>query len=206
MDPIPSNRTAPTQAQKVARGKPAGVAAGGAARRPPPGSFAVANLLRALLDPAARARGFAEVAILDQWPLIVGEKLCRQCQPLAVRFTPGQRHGGTLILRCGGAAALELQHGAPQLVERINRFFGFAAIRTLRLMPAPGFAGPPRPEPAPAPTLSPEAAVMVAASVGAVAHEELRLALDALGRAVHARAGPAASPATGSLARPGHSV
>ena len=33
-----------------------------------------------------------------------------------------------------GAAAIEVQHASPQLIERINTYFGHRAIRQLRLL------------------------------------------------------------------------
>ncbi|MED5359394.1 MAG: DciA family protein, partial [Pseudomonadota bacterium] len=44
---------------------------------------------------------------------------------------------GTLHLRVAPVAALELQHEAPRLIERINGYFGYAAVAELRLVQAP---------------------------------------------------------------------
>jgi hypothetical protein len=37
-----------------------------------------------------------------------------------------------LTIECGGAAALELQHLKPQILDRINSHFGYAALAELR--------------------------------------------------------------------------
>ena len=97
----------------------------------------VARLLGGILDPAARRRGFAEASLLADWATIVGPALARRCQPVRVDYAPGRRSGGTLLLQVGGAAALEIQHAAPQLLERINAYFGHKAVRQLRLMQMP---------------------------------------------------------------------
>jgi len=39
--------------------------------------------------------------------------------------------GAVLEIRVEGAAALELQHSEPRVIERINAHFGYAAIRRL---------------------------------------------------------------------------
>jgi hypothetical protein len=52
--------------------------------------------------------------------------------------------------------ALEVQHREPQLVERINAFFGYRAIAKLALVQAPPApSGPPAP-PAPRPLAADE--------------------------------------------------
>lgn len=142
----------------------------------------VARLLGAILDPAARRRGFTEASLLADWVTIVGPVLARRCQPLRVEHAPGRRRGGTLVLQTSGAAAIELQHATPQLIERINSYFGHRAIRQLRLlqMPLPPTAPPPRTVPA----MRPQDELELAAGVTGIDDSGLREALLALGRAV----------------------
>lgn len=138
-----------------------------------------------MLDPAARRRGFAEASLLADWQTIAGPALARRCQPLRIEHAPGRRSGGTLLLQVGGGVALEIQHQAPQLVERVNTYFGHRAIRQIRLLQMP--LPPPAPPPPPArPPLSPQAEASLAAGVSGVADEGLRSALLGLGRAVRA--------------------
>jgi hypothetical protein len=143
----------------------------------------VARLLGAVLEPSARRRGFAEASLLADWATIVGPVLARRCQPVRVDHAPGRRSGGTLVLQVGSGAALEIQHQAPQLIERINTYFGHRAIRQIRLlqMPLPPTPAPTPPEPRP---LSREVEARLAASVTHVPDEALREALLALGRTV----------------------
>jgi hypothetical protein len=147
-------------------------------------TLSVNRLMGNVLGPSARKRGFAESAILSDWASIVGPVLAGRCQPVRVEFPPGRHQGGTLHLHARGAAALELQHMAPQVAERINGFFGFAAVRRIRLVQA---APPPRPTPPPQPNLRPLGAEEEAALrqlVGTMADEPLGKALLDLGRLV----------------------
>ena len=105
-----------------------GVRRGGGLRRLP-------DLLGKVLDPASRRRGLAEVGVLTDWPSIVGADLAARCQP--VKLTGSGERGGTLHVHVAGAAALELQHSEPQLLERINGYFGYRAVARLRLIQAP---------------------------------------------------------------------
>lgn len=141
----------------------------------------VARLLGAILDPAARRRGFTEASLLADWSTIIGPALARRCQPLRVEHVPGRRRGGTLVLQASGPAAIEVQHAAPQLIERINTYFGHRAIRQLRLLQMP--LPPPAPSVARAPLL-PQDEAELATGVAGVADPGLRAALLALGRAV----------------------
>src|SRR5215468_12039692 len=89
---------------------------------------------------AKRGSGFA--AIVTEWAQIVGPELAAASVP--ERLTGST---GVLLLRVEGAAAVELQHLAPLLVERINTFLGRPAVTRLKLVRAPL----PRPPEPPAP-------------------------------------------------------
>jgi hypothetical protein len=77
-------------------------------------------------------RGFAEAGLITEWASIVGNDVARMSRPVQLSFPRGERKGGALTLECGGAAALELQHLKPQILDRINRHFGYAALAELR--------------------------------------------------------------------------
>jgi hypothetical protein len=143
------------------------------------------ELLRGLLDPAARRRGLAESRVLTDWALVVGPQLAARCQP--VRLT-GARDGagGVLTIHVGGASALELQHSAPQLIERINGFFGYPAVARLRLIQAPP-ARPVKRGPRPVRALAADELGALAAMVDPVRPPALRAALAELGQTLAAQ-------------------
>jgi hypothetical protein len=154
---------------------------GGGLRRLP-------DLLGRVLDPAARRRGLAEAGVLSDWPRIVGEVLAARCQP--VKLTGGDRgHGGVLHVHVAGSAALELQHSEPQLLERINSYFGYPAVARLRLIRAP-LALPRRTAATARKPLDAAARADIEAVVRPVADDGLRAALSGLGAALKAQAGP----------------
>jgi hypothetical protein len=161
---------------------------GGGLRRLP-------ELLGKILDPASRRRGLAQARVLTDWPVIVGEVLAARCQP--VKLTGGeQAHGGILHVHVVGTAALELQHSEPQLLERINDYFGYPAVARLRLVQAPL----PRPLSAPVATAAPlevGARAEIDAVVQPVRDDALRAALAGLGAALKTQVGdmPTPSPA-----------
>ena len=96
-------------------------------------SRAVADLLPKVGDAAFRRYGFMQSAIVARWSEIVGEAYARHSMPEEIRFPVGKRSGGTLKILVTGAFAPMLRHVEPQVVERANRFFGYAAVARLAL-------------------------------------------------------------------------
>jgi len=78
-------------------------------------------------------KGFAEAGLLQHWPEIAGPDLARITQPVKLSFPRADRTGGTLTVRCGGAAALEVQHLAPVILQRINAHLGYGALNRLKI-------------------------------------------------------------------------
>jgi hypothetical protein len=169
-------RRAPAPRQHTAIDEP--MRRGGGLRRMP-------DLLGRILDPAARRRGLAEARLLTEWPTIVGPGLAARSQP--VRLSHGRDREGVLSLHVAGTAALELQHSAPQVLERINGFFGYPAVARLHLIQAPLPRAGGQPLPARTVRLTSAEEDEVALAVRAVADPALQAALGALGRALKGR-------------------
>lgn len=72
--------------------------------------------------------GFIQGAVVSRWAEIVGARYAGVSTPESVRFPAGKKSGGTLTLTVVGAHAPLMQHLTPMIVERVNRFFGYAAI------------------------------------------------------------------------------
>jgi len=131
-------------------------------------------LMPPLLRAAFRKRSPASAQLIADWETIAGPRL-------AAEATPRRLAAGTLTLGCTGPAALELQHLAPALIERVNTQLGQEVVRKLRFVQdAPARPAPRRPPP------TPELASAERAVAG-VPPGPLRGALLALGRAVLAR-------------------
>ena len=77
--------------------------------------------------------------------------------------------------------ALEIQHSADVILERVNRFFGWSAVGKLAFRQAPlsGRRRPARPRPPDA-----KAVAKVAETLGSIEDEQLRDALARLGAAI----------------------
>jgi len=150
------------------------------------GMAALAVDVPAVTRAAIGSRGFAEAGLITHWAEIIGADLARGCQPDQLKFPKGARSDGTLTLRCLGAMAIEIQHQAPYLLERINGYFGYRAIARLKLV-----QGTLRRRPARAALkLPPPAAGDLAATEAALAglpEDDLKNTLRRLGTAIRQR-------------------
>ena len=128
----------------------------------------------------ARRGGGILVRLKAQWGAVVGSDWADLTWPTALG------RDGVLKLRTVPGAALELQHRAPLIIERINLFFGRQVVTRLTIVqgPMPLLQAPGRPVIRP---LAPGEAEAIDARVGDVADPELRAALARLGRAVAGR-------------------
>ena len=121
------------------------------ARRTFHGAKAVGSFLPSLTTKALQKYGFSAASLITDWPAIMGRELRRSTRhPSASngRAPPSRptmrtldaaagRSGAMLVLRVDGAKALDVQYRAQQIIERINAYFGYAAVAQLRVIQAP---------------------------------------------------------------------
>jgi hypothetical protein len=136
-----------------------------------------------LAGPVLGRQGLGEAQLLGEWPAIVGPALADQCWPVKLAFPRGERKDGTLRLRAAPAAALEIQHKEPAVIERINAFFGYRAVARLALVQGPLPRRAESRPPPPRPLDSGEDDALKRRLAG-VADPALQAALERLGRAV----------------------
>jgi len=152
------------------------------------GPVGVNSLIGRLTRPVLGQRGFADADVITHWPTIVGTDLAAMAYPLSLKYTRGaQRSGATLLIRvASGAAATMLQLKAPQIMERVNHYFGYRAVAHVQVSigPMPSAAKARQPS-----TVLPVADVREAIehAVAGVGSDGLRHALSRLGAAVHCR-------------------
>jgi len=159
--------------------KQAGTLQGGAPqgeRRP--GLRAVGATASRIAAPIVGRQGGGVLARLKaEWSAVVGAELARGTWP------DGLGRDGALKLRVMPGLALELQHRAPLLIERINLYFGRDAVVRLVLVQGPLPLASLNPKPPPAELAAGEAQALDR-RLAEVADPELREALAGLGRLV----------------------
>jgi hypothetical protein len=142
----------------------------------------VGRAVTKIAAPILGRRGFGEAQMIAEWASIVGAELARDTLPLKLSFTRSERSDGTLHMRVGNGTAPIVQHLAPQIIERINGFFGYRAVARLSLHQ--GTVAPREsPQSSPAPLSTAEAAQLENA-LADVESSTLRDALMRFGRAV----------------------
>jgi len=147
-----------------------------------PGMRAAGIAAARLAAPIVARRGGGVLGRLKaEWAAVVGAELAAATWPESLS------RDGALKLRVASHLALELQHRAPLVIERINQFFGRGVIARLVLVqgPLPLAAPPPTAMPEP---LSAEEAKALDLRLGDITDPELRAALAGLGRLVLAGA------------------
>jgi hypothetical protein len=128
--------------------------------------------------------GFAYGELLSRWPEIVGQNLSQYCEPERIKWPRGvgemdQKHGGTLHIRAEPGRSLDLQHQTHHIIERINQFYGYGAVTSVKIIQSH--------EPVRKPLknknniLDAQTECALAAELAAVSDEKLRAALQKLG-------------------------
>jgi hypothetical protein len=127
--------------------------------------------------------GLGEAQLVAEWATVVGAELAATTLPVKLSFPAGGRRSGTLKLRVTSTAALAVQHREPQILERINGFFGYGAVARLVLVqgPLPQQRVPASPAPR---ALTPAEAAGLAEQLEQVPDSALKSALERLGAAI----------------------
>ena len=144
----------------------------------------VAELVPQIGRAAFRRFGFVQSSVVTRWPEIVGETHARVCMPESIRFPPGEKSGGILQLVVVPAHAPIIQHVIPEIIERVNRFFGYNAVSRVKLRQGEVTPPPARePRPAAPPSLKP-IPVELGDSLRDIGDPELRAVLESLARSL----------------------
>jgi hypothetical protein len=132
---------------------------------------------------AFRRFGFVQSSIVTRWPEIVGPTHARVCAPEALRFPPGEKSEGILQLVVVPAHAPLIQQVIPEIMERVNRFFGYKAVSRVKLRQ--GEVKPPRAdEPVKAPPSLKPIPMELGDSLRDIGDPELRAVLESLARSM----------------------
>ena len=112
---------------------------------------AVGSFVPELTKKAFQKYGFSTAALLTDWAVIVGAELARHTRPERLNWpqrtedfaadadngTTTRRAGAKLTLRVEPARVLDVQYQAHLIKDRINAYFGYAAISDVRFIQAP---------------------------------------------------------------------
>lgn len=153
----------------------------------------ISDLMPEIGRAAFRRYGFIQSSVVSRWPEIVGERYAEVSLPESIRFPRGEKEGGTLHLLVSGAHATLMQHITPEIVERVNRFFGYGAISQVRFRQGSIDASKDKEKRAvPPPSLKP-APIELGDSLRDIGDPELNRVLESLASAVASKESDAQS-------------
>jgi hypothetical protein len=133
--------------------------------------------------------GFHSAEIMSSWGTIVGAELARLTRPESIKWPRGNQSmagaaddegrsaGATLMIATDPAYALEISYRHGEIIDRINRYFGYRAIAQIKVHQVPRFEDVSKRTAAP---------LAVTKERNAIAPGDFAAALDALGRSVAA--------------------
>ena len=139
--------------------------------------------LNKIADKVLKKRGFIESAVVYRWKSIVGKELSEWCYPTRLSFPSNKTLGATMFLDVLGARSLEVQHLQPIILERTNLIFGYAAVKNISIRQVHGIE-PKKRIKKNVRYLTFEEEKWVVESVQGTKSQELKYALDTLGKAI----------------------
>lgn len=142
----------------------------------------IADLMPDIGRAAFRKFGFVQSSIVTRWQEIVGAHYAAISAPESIRFPVGEKAGGTLQLTVMSGHAPMIQHSLPDIVDRVNRFFGYAAVAKVALRQ--GDIRPTQPERRPPPRNLKPVPVELGDSLRDIGDPELRAVLESLAQGV----------------------
>jgi len=155
------------------------------------GAIQISEAANRLMDPVLAKKAGINTALIGAWDEIAGADFADCTRPEKISWPrrngemTGERGGvepGVLTIACEGARALFLSHAQGELIQRINGFFGYPAIRQIRIVQKPVVSQHKfRRKPTP---LSAAEAARLTAMTSEIENDNLKAALDRLGRAV----------------------
>ena len=146
----------------------------------------LAQLTQPIARDALGRKSAALGTVMADWADIVGPDLAARATPEKLAPERRAEDGGILTLRTTPAAALEIQHDAPRILQRVNAYLGFKAVARIALRQAP----PDRrtaPSPPPKRVLGASDAQDLDRVLKGVGDPALHDALAGLGRSVYGR-------------------
>ncbi len=143
---------------------------------------AVSDLMPEIGRAAFRRFGCVQSSVVSRWDEIVGSRYAKVCSPESIRFPLGKKSDGTLELVVESGHAPMLQHVLPEIIDRVNRFFGYAAVAKVKMRQ--GIVASPEPRIAKAPPMLKPVPMELGDSLREIADPELATVLESLAKSL----------------------
>lgn len=102
----------------------------------------VHELIGGLLEPILAKRAGMTLNLLSGWESLMGDSIGRHTRPEKIQWPRRVNdldpfEPATLILACESSHAILVQHETDQIIDKVNGFFGFDAIRNVKIRQKP---------------------------------------------------------------------
>ncbi|MEI8296161.1 MAG: DciA family protein [Alphaproteobacteria bacterium] len=145
----------------------------------------LARLVSDIATPIFTRAGFAKASIVLDWDKIVSPAFSQFCQAIKVTFPSHQKSQGVLHVRATSAMSLAISYQTPQILDCVNRYYGYQAIAKVTIHQGPLVARPAPIVQRPEVVLDPNQQTAVETIVETLPPGELREALQSLGVSVY---------------------
>ena len=93
----------------------------------------IADALPKVLEKKFKETGYVELSIIKNWKEIVGEEISKKCWPNKIIFSDSDNTNGQLSLKVERGWAMEIEYKNQEIIENLNRFFGYKAISKINI-------------------------------------------------------------------------
>src|SRR3972149_975546 len=148
-------------------------------------SRSLSDLIPGLIKASLGKKSLLFGKMLAGWPHIAGTDIAAKTMPIELKFTkkPDQKNKATLHLAVESAYALEITYQKALLIERLNMFFGYPAIKDIKIIQQTDIMINKKPSPAPVRHLTPGEEKVIDGMVAEIKENDLQTALKNLGKA-----------------------
>ncbi len=149
----------------------------------------IANLVPALTKDILGKKGMLFGKMLAEWRHIAGEDIAANTMPLDLKYAKklDQKSQAVLHLAVRSAYALELSYQKSLLIERLNVFFGYPAVKDIKMVQQTNITSNKKPAPVKNRPLSLPEEQALDEMVRPIQENDLQIALKNLGKAITSR-------------------
>ena len=127
--------------------------------------------------------------MLSEWAHIAGADIAAKTMPLDLKYAKklDKKSQATLHLAVQSAYALEISYQKALLIERLNMFFGYPAIKDIKMVQQNNIMNNKKPSSKPPRPLTMQEERVLDEMVGGIQENDLQTALKNLGKAITSR-------------------
>lgn len=124
--------------------------------------------------------------LISEWRSIVGEDIAKKATPIEIKYDKSSKKKNQAILHiaANSADSLELSYQKDLIKERLNIFFGYSAIRDIKIIHKKSEINKHKKAKKPVKTLSQDEELDIDNKLDKIEEKDLKIALKNLGKAI----------------------